>query len=428
MGALQRPNTFNVIDLADGFDVILGRDWLTRYSATLDMAADTVTLTCNGQVLTISKTSGARRKKKKPERLKADAARAAPAGPDVISVIQMRRYVNAKNQCFLVYVTQGDGAQAQTQAHAATVDEFGDVFAEIAGLPPERDVFHTVPTEPGAKPPFMGQYRLAPAQKKEMEKQVADLLAKGLIEPSCSPYGAPILFVTKKDGAMRMCIDYRALNKITVRNGYPLPRIEDLLDTLGGAKVFSSLDLQAGYHQILIKPSDVPKTTFRTPLGHFQFKVLPFGLTNAPATFQALMNRVFGPYVGKFVLVYLDDILIFSKNHEEHAEHLCLVLEKLRAYQLYAKRSKCEFGLDEVAFWATAWAPKASRSTLPRSRPCKIGRRPPTCRTYARSEYCVIFLVPFHHRQFPEKVPRNSSQKFKNPPNSKIQSPRQTLS
>ena len=114
----------------------------------------------------------------------------------------MRRYVNAKNQCFLVYVTQGDGAQAQTQAHAATVDEFGDVFAEIAGLPPERDVFHTVPTEPGAKPPFMGQYRLAPAQKKEMEKQVAELLAKGLIEPSCSPYGAPKIAANKKSALL----------------------------------------------------------------------------------------------------------------------------------------------------------------------------------------------------------------------------------
>jgi len=179
-------------------------------------------------------------------------------------------------------------------------------------------------------PPFKGMYRLSPKEKREMEKQITDMLEKGLIEPSTSPYGAPILFVMKKDGAMRMCIDYRELNKITKKNRYPLPRIDDLLDSLAGAQVFSSLDLQSGYHQILLNDSDVEKTAFRSPLGHYQFRVLPFGLTNAPATFQALMNRVFGNDIGKFVLVYLDDILIYSKSKEEHEKHLVAVLDKLK--------------------------------------------------------------------------------------------------
>jgi transposase InsO family protein len=193
-------------------------------------------------------------------------------------------------------------------------------------------------------------YRLSPKEKAEMESQVKQLLKEGKIEPSSSPYGAPILFVSKKDGSMRMVIDYRALNKITVKNRYPLPRIDDLLDTLAGAKVFSSLDLTSGYHQIRIEPEDVPKTAFRTPLGHFQWKVLSFGLTNAPATFQSVMNHVFRPYLGKFVLVYMDDILVFSATPKEHEQHLRAVLELLREHQLYVKRSKCSFNQPELGF------------------------------------------------------------------------------
>lgn len=158
------------------------------------------------------------------------------------------------------------------------------------------------------------------------------------------------MFVHKKDGSLRMCIDFRALNKHTVKNRYPLPRIDDLLDQLRGAKVFSSLDLQSGYHQIRITEEDVPKTAFRTPFGHFQFKVLCFGLTNAPATFQHAMNTAFRDCLGKFVLVYLDDILVFSENEQEHLEHLRHVLDILRQQKYYAKMSKCEFMKSEVPF------------------------------------------------------------------------------
>ena len=184
----------------------------------------------------------------------------------------------------------------------------------------------------------------------EVKRQIKDLLAKGFIEPSTGPFGAPILFVAKKDGSLRMCVDYRALNAITIKNRYPLPRIEDLFDSLQGAKIFSSLDLQSGYHQLRIAPEDVPKTAFKTPVGTYQFLVLSFGLTNSPAVFMKAMNDIFRDCVGKFVAVYLDDILIFSKTEQEHEQHLETVLQLLRDNKLYAKLSKCEFQKPSLKF------------------------------------------------------------------------------
>jgi hypothetical protein len=171
-----------------------------------------------------------------------------------------------------------------------------------------------------------------------------------LVEPSTSSYGASILFVGKKDGSLRMVQDYRYLNKITIKNRYPLPRIDDLLDSISRMKYFTSLDLTSGYYQIRITEEDVPKTAFRTPFGLYQFKVLTFGLTNAPATFQSVMNDMLRPYVGKFVVVYLDDILIFSKTAEEHLSHLRQVLQTLRENQFYANPKKCDFMKEEISF------------------------------------------------------------------------------
>jgi len=181
-----------------------------------------------------------------------------------------------------------------------------------------------------------------------MEEQVKELLKKDLIEPSISPFGAPVLFVKKKTGELRMCIDYRALNQATIKNKYPLPRIDDLLDRLQGAKVFSSLDLMSGYHQIRLPPEDVEKTAFRMPFGLYQYKVVPFGLTNAPAVFMNHMNNIL--YDLPFVVVYLDDILVFSKSQDKHVDHMRLVLERLEGAQYYAKLSKCEFFKTEVKF------------------------------------------------------------------------------
>ena len=191
---------------------------------------------------------------------------------------------------------------------------------------------------------------MAPPELEELKKQLEELLAKGFIRPSVSPWGAPILFVKKKDGSVRMCIDYRQLNAVTVKNKYPLPRIDDLLDQLRGAAVFSKIDLRSGYHQIRIREEDIPKTAFRSRYGHFEYVVMSFGLTNAPAIFMDYMNRIFRPYLDSFVIVFIDDILIYSKSPSEHAEHLRIVLQILKSKQLYAKLSKCSFWLNEVQF------------------------------------------------------------------------------
>ncbi|GJR02645.1 putative reverse transcriptase domain-containing protein [Tanacetum coccineum] len=193
-------------------------------------------------------------------------------------------------------------------------------------------------------------YRLAPSEMQDLPEQLQELQNKGFIRPSHSPWGAPMLFVKKKDGSMRMCIDYRELNKLTVKNRYPLPRIDDLFDQLQGVRYFSKIDLQSGYHHLRLHEDDIPKTAFRMRYRHFEFTVMPFGLTNAPAFFMELMNRVCKPYLDKFVLVFIDDILIYSKTKEGHEVYLKLVLELLKKERLYAKFTKCEFWLQEVHF------------------------------------------------------------------------------
>ncbi|KAL0544206.1 hypothetical protein IC582_019319 [Cucumis melo] len=180
--------------------------------------------------------------------------------------------------------------------------------------------------------------------------QLQELVDKGYIRPSVSPWGAPMLFVKKKDGTLRLCIDYRQLNKVTIRNKYPLPCIDDLFNQLRGAAWFSKIDLRSGYHQLKVRESDIAKTSFRTRYGHYEFRVMPFGLTNAPAVFMDLMNRIFHQYLDQFVIVFIDDILVYSVDKESHEEHLRIVLQTLRDKQLYAKFNKCEFWLEQVVF------------------------------------------------------------------------------
>ncbi|KAL0445949.1 UNVERIFIED_CONTAM: Transposon Ty3-I Gag-Pol polyprotein [Sesamum latifolium] len=231
------------------------------------------------------------------------------------------------------------------------VREFPDVFPEeLPGLPPHREVDFEIETIPGAAPISIAPYRMAPSELKELKKQLEELLDKGFIRPSISPWGAPVLFVKKKDGSMRLCIDYRQLNRITIKNKYPLPRIDDLLDQLKGATVFSKIDLRSGYWQLRIEEGSISKTAFRTRYGHYEFVVMPFGLTNAPAAFMSLMNKTLQPFLDQFVIVFIDDILIYSRSPEEHEQHLRTVLQILREKQLYAKFSKCEFWMEEIAF------------------------------------------------------------------------------
>nr|GFC04557.1 putative reverse transcriptase domain-containing protein [Tanacetum cinerariifolium] len=231
------------------------------------------------------------------------------------------------------------------------VQNFPEVFPEdLPGLPPTRPMEFQIDLVPGAAPVARAPYRLAPSEMKELVKQLKELSDKGFIRPSSSPWGAPVLFVKKKDGSFRMCIDYRELNKLTVKNRYTLPRIDDLFDQLQGSSVNSKIDLRSGYHQLRVREEGIPKPAFKTRYGHYEFQVMPFGLTNAPAVFMDLMNRVCKPYMDKFVIVFIDDILIYSKDEKEHEEHLKVILELLKKEELYAKFSKCEFWIPKVQF------------------------------------------------------------------------------
>ena len=196
----------------------------------------------------------------------------------------------------------------------------------------------------------MTLHRMTLVELQELRVQLQELLDKGFIRPSTLPWDALVLFSKKKDKTLRLCIDYRQLNRVTIKNRYPLPRIDDLFDQLREAKVYSKIDLRTGYHQLRVRETDIPKTTSRMRYGHFEFTVIPFGLTNAPTTFMDLMHRVFQPYLDHFVIVFVDDILIYSQSEWEHEYHLRIVLQLLRDHQLYAKFSKCEFWLTEVRF------------------------------------------------------------------------------
>jgi hypothetical protein len=231
------------------------------------------------------------------------------------------------------------------------VCEYADVFPdELPGMPPDRDIEFTIELQPGTTPISKRPYRMPPAELAELKKQLQELLDKGFIRPSTSPWGCPALFVKKKDESLRLCIDYHPLNVVTIKNKYPLPRIDVLFDQLVGAQVFSKIDLRSGYHRIKIRASDIPKTAFSTRYGLYEFLVMSFGLTNAPTYFMYLMNSVFMPELDKFVVVFIDDILVYSKNEEEHASHLHVVLQRLRGHRLYAKLSKCDFWLKEIKF------------------------------------------------------------------------------
>ncbi|GKA95618.1 putative nucleotidyltransferase, ribonuclease H [Tanacetum coccineum] len=294
------------------FDVIISMDWLSNYKAEI---------ICHEKVVRIPLPGG-----------------------KVLRVLGERPEEKAR-------LLMSAKASEKKQEEIVVVRDFPEVFPDdLSGLPPIQEIEFRIELTPGATPVAKSPYRLAPSELEELSGQLKELQDKGFIRPSSSPWGAPVLFVKKKDGSFRMCIDYRELNKLTVKNRYPLPRIDDLFDQLQGSQFFSKIDLRSGYHQLRVHEDDIPKTAFRTRYGHFEFTVMPFGLTNAPAVFMDLMNRVCRPYLDKFVIVFIDDILIYSKTQEEHVEHLRLVLELLKKEKLYAKFSKCEFWLREVQF------------------------------------------------------------------------------
>jgi hypothetical protein len=241
--------------------------------------------------------------------------------------------------------------QAQPPGPIAEIlKEFETFFSEPKGLPPSRAHDHAIPLQDGAQPVSVRPYRYPYFHKEEIERIVQELIDSGVIRPSHNPLSSPVLLVRKTDGTWRMCMDYRALNKVTVKDKFHIPLVDELLDELWGSRVFSKLDLRSGYHQIRVVEADIPKTAFRTHFGHYEFLVMPFGLTNASSTFQSLMNHIFKPYLWKFVLVFFYNILIYSKDMESHLDHLSKALTLLKQHHLFAKMSKCKFGSLKVEY------------------------------------------------------------------------------
>ena len=303
-------NTDLILLPLEGIDIILGMNWMTQHGVIIDIPARAIELN-------------------------------SPKYGAATLYLPFRECVNS---CAFALSTSN-------LEEIPVVCEYTDVFPDdLPGMPPDREIEFIIELQPGTAPISKRPYRMPPKELAELKIQLQELLDKGFIRPSASPWGCPALFVKKKDDSLRLCVDYRPLNAVTIKNKYPLPRIDVLFDQLAGARIFSKIDLRSGYHQIKIRPCDIPKTAFSTRYGLYEYLVMSFGLTNAPAYFMYLMNSVFMPELDKFVVVFIDDILIYSKNEEDHAKHLRIVLQRLRDHQLYAKFSKCEFWLDSVKF------------------------------------------------------------------------------
>ncbi|KAJ1686917.1 hypothetical protein LUZ63_018307 [Rhynchospora breviuscula] len=320
-----------------GYDMILGLDWLMSLGPmVIDWSKGRIEFNREGKKVVLQ--------------VQAEKAKVTL----LQSSINVAQELKEESEILIAHLFHmSDNTKNTTKVHPAlteVLDKFSDVFKEPTRLPPKRGIDHTIPLTTDSKPINLRPYRYSHFQKLEIDKIIEELLANSVIQVSSSPYASPVLLVKKKDGGWRMCVDYRKLNKQTIKNKFPIPIIEDLLDELHGSTFFSKIDLRSGYHQIRMADGDVHKTAFKTHEGHYEFLVMPFGLTNAPATFQALMNAIFKQYLRKFILVFFDDILIYSKTMEDHIKHVQLTLEVLKKNELFAKMSKCEFGSEQLEY------------------------------------------------------------------------------
>jgi hypothetical protein len=331
MKGMSTKAELNILPLGS-YDCLIGMDWLDQHHALLDCRNKRFTcLDEEGNQVTIQGIP------------RAMAVRE-------ISAMQLKKCYRKGCQLFVARVEEVFQKVVSNLEDHRVLKEFEDVFQEVPRLPLKRDIDFSINLMPGAAPISKAPYRMSTPELKELQLQLEELLKKGYIRPSVSPWGSSVLFVKKKDGTLRLCIDFRQLNKVTIKNKYPLPRIDDLFYQLKDAKVFSKIDLRSGYHQVRIRDEDINKTAFRTRYGHYEFTVVPFGLSNAPVVFMCLMNGVFRNYLDKIVIVFLDDILVYSKIEEEHEQHLRMVLQVLREHQLYAKLSKCSFYQKQIHY------------------------------------------------------------------------------
>ncbi|GJZ81642.1 putative reverse transcriptase domain-containing protein, partial [Tanacetum coccineum] len=333
------------------FDVIIGMDWLAKYHTLIVCDEKVIRIPYGDAVLIVRGGDCDGRITSKKTKYKSEEKRLEDVPivrefPEVFPE-DLPGPPPAQQVEFRIDLTE-DMPKEKRLEDVPIAREFLEVFLEdLPGLPPARKVEFQIDLVPGAAPAARATYRLVPAEMQELSTQLQELSDKGFIRPSSSPWGAPVLFVKKKDGSFQMCIDYHELNRLTVKNRYPLPRINDLFDQLQGSRVYSKIDVRSGYHQLRVREEDVPMTTFNTRLGHYEFQVMPFGLTNAPAVFMNLMNRVCKPYLDRFVIVFIDDILVYPKSRKEHEGNLKLILRLLKKEELYTKFSKCEFWLSK---------------------------------------------------------------------------------
>jgi hypothetical protein len=351
--------TAYVLKLPENIPMVLGDPWLCKHKAYIDYISKSLTLRHGKKCVTLTPvedTPAAKKPRNDTQLLTLGEVHR------VMHRIDSQKKLAAKHgtqyepteELLLAIISPHPEDEAEPEKPIPPefkdiLDKYQDVFNEKFTIPGECVIEPVIETEPGARAVNRPAFRYSIDEMETMKEFITDLLERQLIEPSVSPWGSPVIFVKKSDGTLRMCIDYRGVNKVTAKNSYPLPRIDDMVDALAGAKYFTSLDLSSAYHQIRLQDSDVPKTAFKTPFGLYQFKVLPFGLANAPAAMQAFMNRTFAKHLGKYAVIYLDDILIYSKTKEDHIKHVTEVLKTVQKANLYLKL-ECDFLKEELKF------------------------------------------------------------------------------